>query len=468
MDFEQAKVYHERGQLPEAQVIYDQLLNANFDNLEVLFYYGTLLFQQGKNGLASNILRMALDNGKNPNILQNLSNCYKAENNHEEAGKILKLALAQKETADMYGALGNLYINNGTPLEALKWYEKGLKLEPRNDLLIFHMGLAWLEMGDYEKGWAAYENGYAAGNRTKRSYLGAKEWDGSPGKRVIVWGEQGIGDEIMFASILPDMMRDCSKVIFDCHPRLLDTFTRSFPIEIHGTRKNQVLDWYKPGVADAHCSAASIATIYRKSKSAFPKTPYLKPNEEKVKKYRGGGDGRLRVGVSWIGGTKQTRMDLRTIKLEWLTPVLKQNCDFYSLQYTSDAAKDVCAFEELSGLRLKHFPGVVESQNYDATVNFIASLDGELTFEVEADDGYKFIINGNEQINTWTRNRLGARTCKLRTKKDTTYRLVLEYWQGEGKANVRLRPVSTSATALAAICWEIYKETLLIWMGVLD
>mgnify|MGYP001115123383 FL=1 len=73
------------------------------------------------------------------------------------------------------------------------------------------------------------------------------------------------------------------------------------------------------------------------------------------------------------------------------------------------------------------------------TTNFKADEDGSITFEVAADDGYRFIVDGKEVINAWKKNRWGAKTYKLQTKKDSVYKLVLEYWQGEGKAEVSLQ-----------------------------
>ncbi|URM36460.1 glycoside hydrolase family 3 C-terminal domain-containing protein [Flavobacterium anhuiense] len=73
------------------------------------------------------------------------------------------------------------------------------------------------------------------------------------------------------------------------------------------------------------------------------------------------------------------------------------------------------------------------------TTNFKADEDGSITFEVAADDGYRFIIDGKEVIDAWGKNRWGAKTYKLQTKKDSVYKLVLEYWQGEGKAEVALQ-----------------------------
>lgn len=73
------------------------------------------------------------------------------------------------------------------------------------------------------------------------------------------------------------------------------------------------------------------------------------------------------------------------------------------------------------------------------TTNYTADKDGSITFEISADDGYRFLIDGKEVINAWKKNRWGEKTFKLVTKKNKVYNLVLEYWQGEGKANVSLQ-----------------------------
>ncbi len=82
----------------------------------------------------------------------------------------------------------------------------------------------------------------------------------------------------------------------------------------------------------------------------------------------------------------------------------------------------------------------IRANNFSArySTQFTAVNDGDISFEVEADDGYRLLVNGKEIINAWLRNRWGARTYNLRIKKDSIYQLTLEYWQGEGKANVRL------------------------------
>jgi beta-glucosidase len=111
--------------------------------------------------------------------------------------------------------------------------------------------------------------------------------------------------------------------------------------------------------------------------------------------------------------------------------------------------------------------GAIKANNFSAryTTNFTAAQDGDITFELEADDGYRFFINGREELNAWTRNRWGARSVKLKTKKDSIYKLVLEYWQGEGKGNVRLRAGNLEKTDFDALAGRCSNADAIVFVG---
>lgn len=99
------------------------------------------------------------------------------------------------------------------------------------------------------------------------------------------------------------------------------------------------------------------------------------------------------------------------------------------------------------------------------TTGFTATETGNITFELEADDGYRFLVDGKEVINAWSRNRWGARTYKLDTEKNKTYRLVVEYYQGEGKANVRLRAGHYVKTNFAALSNRLRDADAIVFVG---
>ncbi|HEY8971695.1 MAG TPA: glycoside hydrolase family 3 C-terminal domain-containing protein [Puia sp.] len=111
--------------------------------------------------------------------------------------------------------------------------------------------------------------------------------------------------------------------------------------------------------------------------------------------------------------------------------------------------------------------GPIKANNFSAryTTDFTAAEDGDMTFEVEADDGYRFSVNDRTVIDAWERNRWGARRYSFRTKKDSVYKLTLEYWQGEGKANVRLRSGHYMKTDLEALARRVKDADAIVFVG---
>ena len=109
----------------------------------------------------------------------------------------------------------------------------------------------------------------------------------------------------------------------------------------------------------------------------------------------------------------------------------------------------------------------IKANNFSVrySTNYTSAKDGFIAFEIEADDGYRFLINDKEVINAWQRNRWGARTYKLEIKKDSVYKLVLEYWQGEGKANVALRAGNVKKTHFAEVAGNVKDADVIIYAG---
>jgi beta-glucosidase len=99
------------------------------------------------------------------------------------------------------------------------------------------------------------------------------------------------------------------------------------------------------------------------------------------------------------------------------------------------------------------------------TTDFTATSTGDVTFEMDADDGYKLIIDGKEVINAWLRNRFGARNYKLKTEQNKTYHIVVEYYQSEGKANVRLRAGNFIRSDFAALASRSKDADAIIYVG---
>lgn len=99
------------------------------------------------------------------------------------------------------------------------------------------------------------------------------------------------------------------------------------------------------------------------------------------------------------------------------------------------------------------------------STDFTAASNGEITFEVNGDDGYRFLIDGKEVISAWIRNRWGAGIYKLNTEANKTYRLVLELNQGDGNASVRFRTGNFAKTIFTALSDKIKNADAIVFVG---
>jgi tetratricopeptide (TPR) repeat protein len=366
---------------------YENLLNHAPDELAFIFGLATIKLQLGFHGSAIALLQTALINHPDvPELWNNLGSAWKGENQNDKARECFEKALALRDDADYYNNLCTLHVNEGDPVPGEEWARKGLESNPDHPRLHWNLSLCLLEQGKWEEGFVEYDYGLHSLDRPHRNYgEGIDWWDGTPGQKVVVYGEQGIGDEIMYASCIPDLMKDC-KVVFDCHDRMEDLMKRSFRVKCYPTRKSTEITWPHKENLDAKVAIGSLFRFYRPDGN-FPKKPYLKPDPKKVRKYRKKlkklGPGPY-IGVAWQAGHKKTRNDLRSLKLSWLNPIFAEGGDFISLQYSAGALEKTERFFEDTGTRIHHWPDVVETgpdgdrypgMNYDETVALVEALD---------------------------------------------------------------------------------------------
>jgi tetratricopeptide (TPR) repeat protein len=227
--------------------------------------------------------------------------------------------------------------------EALAAYDEGLGRCPGSADLEFAKSLVKLNLRDFATGWDLYERRfesidnkvYYATVLKKLNLKIALDRSELAGKNVAVLAEQGIGDEIMFSSILPDLAADAKAVTCECDARLAPLLARSFPaIDFIGRQDAPSV----PAGAEVVIKQASLASIYRRDAAAFPQRPYLKAEATRVSEWREQlnrlAAGRLKVGITWRGGIAQTRINDRSLdlaRLDVLTGV-PDTC-FVNLQY---------------------------------------------------------------------------------------------------------------------------------------
>jgi len=139
---------------------------------------------------------------------------------------------------------------------------------------------------------------------------------------MLVWGEQGIGDEIMFAGLVPNAIRSGNRCVLDCDARLKPLFSRSFPdVEVvTGVVPESPLDIV------AHLPSGSLPGLFRRSSNPFGATtsPYLVADPLARGRFRDHyADGRKLVGPAWHTKNRKTGRN-RSIALPLLVPLLTQ------------------------------------------------------------------------------------------------------------------------------------------------
>ena len=363
-------------------------LNEHFDSVPALVLSSHILIDTGRIGLAHSLMerasRLAPDM---PVVWNNLGICFDEAQDLENAERCFIKALNRNPNDDL--ALSNLahnYIRQGKPQKALSCGEKALAITKDIPEVRFNMGQSHLMLRNWKEGWEGYE--YNLGKhqgRRERVYGNIPRWTGVEGLNLICYGEQGIGDEISFASCIPDLMRE-NKVVIECDHRLQGLFMRSFGCPVYGTRYFKGgLTWPQEHDIDATVAMGSLPKYYRNSSESFPGTPYLVADPERRIQWRSllaSLGPKKKVGIAWTGGIKKTGTALRSIMLEDMLPILRQDATFISLQYKS--VPEAYDLYEKTGIAVHHWAHAMETKDYDDTAALVAELDLVITVQQSA------------------------------------------------------------------------------------
>lgn len=241
-----------------------------------------------------------------------------------------------------------------------------------------------LVQGDFsESVWASFRRRRnCEGFKPTENQCAASPWNGEPleGKTILAYGEQGLGDEILFASCYPDVIAQAGRCIIETEPRLEKLFRRSFPAAaVFGRQRETELAERYPAIA-YKVPCGDLPLYFRQSMEAFPKRDaYLYADDGAVERWRqvlgrlGAG---LKLGISWRGGTDRTGQAHRSIDLEqWRAVFGIPGVHFVSLQYGECEAELACAGR--LGVQLHHWPEAIV--DYDETAALVCALDCVIT-----------------------------------------------------------------------------------------
>ena len=276
--------------------------------------------------------------------------------------------------------LGMALLDLGKVDDAVASCRRAIEVAPEHAEAHHNLGLALLLQGKLEEGWAEYEWRLRSEEGARQRPFPQAPWAGQPvdGKTVLVWGEQGVGDEVMFAGMVPDLVEAGANVILEADPRLVPLFERSFDgVECLAHKVPPVAET-EQGSIDFQAPGGNLGRWLRPNRESFPgRQSYLVADADRAAalrdRYRDG-TGDLLVGIAWVSKNKrigpQKSMTLRELAPLTGIPGLR----FVGLQY-GDTAEERALFEEETGTSIIDDENVDQMADLDAFAAQVAAMD---------------------------------------------------------------------------------------------
>lgn len=371
------------GKVTEGETYLRTAIDLQHDLTEALTLLVPKLLDQGQTDTALYLLeRAAARRPSDPDILNGLGFAWQRASRPEKALAYYRQAIALNPSKD------EIWDNQGTALQdtlqldkAIASFNKALELRPDHPIPRWHRSLTYLLKHNFEQGWPDYELRLFPNQTLPPRSFPYPRWQGESlrGKTILIYAEQGLGDEIMFASCLPDIAVQADHCIVECARKLGPLFARSFPTAtVHAGNPDESRDWLTniPAI-DYQIPIGSLPLHFRSRKDTFPKHQgYFKADPVLIARWRRKladlGPG-FKIGLSWRGGTLISRRPTRSIKLADFQPILQlKGAHFISLQY-DEHTEELRELAENQGVHIVHWEDAL--QDYDQTAALVAALD---------------------------------------------------------------------------------------------
>jgi Flp pilus assembly protein TadD len=421
-----------QGRHVEAIASFEQALAVRPDDARVLFALGNTAHILGLSGPAEQFFRQVLtiEPGRKE-ALVNLANLLRASGQFDAAIALLEPALAREPDAvEFHLTLGSAWREKGEDSQAIAHYraalacdpnyapalanladmlsdagdragartlyDRAIKCDPKNPQARLNRAILHLLNGDLKDGWRDYAARTEVPGKVP-AISGEQRlvpWTGDSlkKKRLLVRAEQGVGDHILFASLIPDLAArakaEGGSVVLECEPRLVPLFARSFPdvtvraaaIRTIGATLVADYGWLKAaGGASAAVLMGNLPRTLRGTLDAFP-TPhtFLTPDAEEVARWTdvfGSGA----IGLCWRSGKSGGHRSIQYAPLEaWGAFLRETQRNLVCVQY--DATPDeIAELERMSGRRILVPQGIDQKNELDRAAALLAALDMVIT-----------------------------------------------------------------------------------------
>ncbi|WP_309606467.1 tetratricopeptide repeat protein [Phenylobacterium sp.] len=423
------------GDFANSIAAYESALKLLPDHAEVANDLGRLAFRLGMTSQAEQLFRHFLDrHPDHPEGSNNLACAIRDQGRADEAIEILRPAILRTpDVAMLWNTMGTVMSDRGDYANAQVFFEEAIRLDPAFPKARYNLGNTKLILGDAPgaladcdaalagviaederqmmrlsrstilmdlgrvgEGWDDYEARlHPQFNGRTQFMIDRPRWAPGcdlKGKTLLVVGEQGLGDEILFANTLPQVIErlgPMGRLILAVEPRLVPLFQRAFPgaeVEGHATyvvggclaRVAPSLEARGPTV-DLWTPIASLLREFRRSADSFPTTPgYLAADPVRVAHWRAALNAAPpgpRVGLLWKSLVSKDARHRHFSAFEAWAPVLAhKGVTFVNLQY-GDCEAELTLARSRFGVDIWSPPGIDLKQDLDDVAALAGAMD---------------------------------------------------------------------------------------------
>jgi tetratricopeptide (TPR) repeat protein len=384
------------GLAKPAEEFFRRVLALEPERVEALVNLANLLRARGASESAIALLMPAVQrNPESAELWLTLASAHREAGRSQEAETFYREALAQRpDYPTALGNLADLLADKGDVDTALELYDRALKREPNNAQAKLNRAVLHLLKGNLKDGWRDYASRLKVPGKVPAANHGLPRWDGQnlKRKRLLITAEQGIGDQVMFASVIGEVAAraeaDGGSALLECEPRLVPLFARSFP---HVTVKPALVQnkggeivadygWLKAaGGANVAMEMGSLPRQLRGDIAKFPAPhAYLVSDADEKARWREYfatmGEGPF-LGICWRSGKTGGLRNLQYAPLEaWGAFLRDAPGTIVCAQYDA-TTEEIEELQRLSGRTIIVPPSIDQKQELDRACALLSALD---------------------------------------------------------------------------------------------
>ena len=329
----------------------------------------------------------------NPEELAELDHCWayflESTGRYDEAIELLEYCI-QEDTSHRMAFmthLGLCYSETGRLDKAIALHEDIVAAYPEFVEARYNLAFLHFKNGELAKGYENFEARWQWREfPSKRRQFDAPQWNGESldGKRLLVWREQGIGDEVRYASMLQDLEQMGTTVTFECAPKLQALWEKSFPwATIREEGPLNCINDPDYTCFDFQIPVGSLATSLRPSLQSYDELqhPWIARNassEANIREKLGITNNELLVGLCWRSSNQAASRDKYFLTCEQLQPFANfDNIRWVNVQY--DAERDEIETFRNLGIAIHDFTDLDQKDDLVGACNLLGACDAVIT-----------------------------------------------------------------------------------------